>query len=214
MKDHDVADIRRNNLRLLIQERYNNVNAAFSRATGRDPNLINLILSSNLEIRRNMGERLARIIETAQSLPEGWLDIPRHNGTVERIQSIPIAPLNSLNSPVLERMVFSQDVVARHIDKPTSTNNLRAAYALDNEMTPSVGEGDLLFVDTGVTEFDRPGVYVIVREKDVFVRRVSRPITGGIRISADSDPRSGVDAEAGQFGCAGRVVGCMRFSRI
>lgn len=210
----DVSEARRENLRSLIQEKYGGVNAALSRAANKDPNLINLILTSNENIRRNMGEKMARAIEETLSLPSGWFDVPRHGGPVERIQTIPIVRLDSIDGSALEKLVFGVDVVARQIDRPTSANNLRAVYAPDNEMSPSVSEGDLLIVDSGVKDFDRPGVYVITRDKDVFIRRISKLLTGGVRISADSDPRSGIDAEPGQFSCSGRVVGAMRFSRI
>jgi SOS-response transcriptional repressor LexA len=216
MTQLDIQEVRRENLRLLINEKFGGVNAAFSRTAGRDPNLINLILTGNLKIRRNMGERLARGMEQDLGLPHGWFDIPRLNegGAVERITTIPIVRLDALDKPSLEQIVVGQDVIGRNVDSPTSTSALRAVYATDNDMAPAITKGDILIVDTGVTAFVRSGVYVMVRGEDVFVRRITKPITGGIRISADSEPASAFEPQEGQFRCSGRIVGVMRFIEI
>lgn len=214
MDTHEAFDVRRQNLRTLIRERFDGVNAALCRATGKNANLINLILSNNESIRRNMGEKLAREIEVSLGLPAGWMDTPREGGPVDRVTTVPIVRLDALDKAGVEKVVLGQDVVGRHLERATATNALRIVYATDNEMAPAIEDGDLLYVDTGVTEFDRPGVYVITRGSAVYIRRVTRPLTGGVRIAADADAHSAVDAEPGQFGCSGRIVGAMRFVKI
>lgn len=213
MEQPDVMEVRRQNLRSLIAEKYQSVNASFSRAVGKDANYVNLILTSNPQIRRNMGEKFAREVEKLLGLPVMWFDTPRVGGPVERVTEVPIVRLDALDRAGLEKVVFGQDVISQHIERPTAEVNLRAVYALDGEMSPSITKGDLLFVDTGVHAFDKPGVYIIVRDKDVFIRRVTKLLTGGIRISADGLDAA-LDAEADQFACSGRVIGLMRFSRI
>lgn len=213
MEITEMTEIRRKNLATLIQEKFQGNRAAFCRATGRNPNLINLILSNNPEIRRNLGEKLARGIEEQMGLAEGWLDVNREGGPVGQVYTFPVTRLDDLDTAGIEKIVLGQDVAARHFDRPTAMASVRACYMVGTEMEPAISQGDIMLVDTGCQELEKDGVYVITRGRDVFVRRVRKTLDGSIRISADNDPEGVVQAQPGRFKSAGRIVGLMRFSR-
>jgi len=213
MEITDITEVRRGNLGALIQDKFRGNRAAFCRATGKNPNLINLILSSNPAIRRNLGEKLARSIEEALGLPERWLDIERSGGPVGEVYTFPVTRLDAMEASGLEKIVVGQDVAARNFDRPTAMASVRGCYMVGDEMKPAISQGDLMLVDTGHKDIDRDGVYVITRGTDVFVRRIRKSLDGAYRISADSDPDSPVVAQPGKFKSAGRVIGLMRFAR-
>lgn len=214
MDTKTVTDVRRENLEQLIAVRFDSNNAAFCRATGKHQNLINLILTKNTALRRNMGERLARDIERALSLPVGYLDVPRQSGVAGgSLYTFPVVRLDALDSSGMEKIVIGADMAGRHLDSPSAMSAVRGCYMTSDEMAPSINKDDLMFVDAGAVEFDRDGIYVIVRNKDVFIRRVRRLLTGGIRISSDGDKDGAIDAAPGKFKSMGRVVGLMRFGQ-
>jgi hypothetical protein len=212
MNKSNVADVRRENLSSLIAERFDGNNAAFCRASGKHQNMINLILTKNLAQRRNMGERLARDIERQIGLVEGFLDVPRQDQTAGvQVYTIPITRLDAASAGGLERVVIGADVIMRHLASPSGITNIKGCYMPSDEMSPLIKRDDLMFIDTAVEEFDRDGVYVVARGKDLFVRRVRRVLTGGVRIFADTDPSGSIEASANKFKSAGRVVGVMSF---
>lgn len=206
-----ISEVRRANLRALISEKYEGNRSSFSRATKKNVNLINLVLSNNPDHRRNIGERLARDLEQAVGLPTGWLDIDRNGGSVGKVYTFPVVRLGDA-SEGLEKLVLGADVVSRHLDGPASIGAVKACYMPSDEMAPAIGKGDLMFVDTSVGAVGQDGVYVLTRGKDVFVRRIRKSLIGGIKISADKLAET-EDVEEDQINIAGRIVGLMRFGQ-
>jgi len=214
MSEPSIADVRRENLTNLISSRFDGNNAAFCRASGKHQNLINLILTKNLELRRNMGERLARDIERQIGLTEGFLDVPRQDWAAGvSIYTFPIMRLDAASAGGLERVVIGADVIGRHLTAPSVITNIKGCYMPSDEMSPSINRDDIMFVDAAAAEFDRDGVYLVTRGKDLFVRRVRRLLAGGVRISADADPSGAIEAPTSKFKSAGRVVGVMKFAQ-
>lgn len=213
MKITPMTEIRRANLAGLIQDRFQGNRAAFCRATEKNPNLINLILSNNEDIRRNLGEKLARDIEEKMGLPDGWLDVGREGGALGEVYTFPVTRLDAMEASGVEKIVIGQDVAAKHLDKPTAMAAVRACYMIGDEMRPAISQGDILLVDTGCSEIERDGVYVITRGKDVFVRRVRKSLDGTMRVAADGDPGGAMNVPIGKIKPAGRVVGLLRFSQ-
>ena len=73
----DIHDLRRQNLALLIRDRFGNNQSRFAAAIQKKPDYISRCLSENKH-RKRIGEDLAREIEAAiDQLPRGWLDIDR-----------------------------------------------------------------------------------------------------------------------------------------
>lgn len=176
-------DVRRENLRRLIRDKYEGNRAAFSRAAGVHQNQINLILTDNPDHQRNLGEGLARRIEDALGIAPGYLDEPTPStfgGKVHVIKA-PDVPDDLVG-------IFARDDVRQSSSfydsflsgwAITSPSNLSLFKCATRDMDPELTFGDYVVVDTGVRAVTVDGIYVLGRGKDMFLRRVTRLITGG-----------------------------------
>lgn len=80
MNMSQVIEVRRKNLRLLIERRFDGSQKNFSLSTGISPSQLGQWLSEGESSgTRNMSERSARRLEVRLSLPAGWLDVD-HDG--------------------------------------------------------------------------------------------------------------------------------------
>lgn len=70
----NIQDIRRQNLRAVIEAEFGGVPARLARALGCQPTSISRLTSSAAS-KRNMGDKMARDIERAAGRPDGWMDI-------------------------------------------------------------------------------------------------------------------------------------------
>lgn len=86
----DIAEIRRYNLRTLINEEFAGSLAEFSRFIGKDPSYISRYFSNKNQM-RNIGATTARQIEKQLQRPHGWLDRPP--AAIGEEGTVPYAPL-------------------------------------------------------------------------------------------------------------------------
>jgi SOS-response transcriptional repressor LexA len=82
-------DMRRDKLKDLIQNRFDGKQSAFASAIGKSPSQVNQWLA----MRRPIGEKVARDIELALSLPRGWLD---GDSEAEPSNVVPTSPEQSV----------------------------------------------------------------------------------------------------------------------
>lgn len=75
----DIFEIRRQNLRLLVKEKFNGKIAALAGAVDRAASYLSRCLTDNPSHRKGIGERVARDIESKLLLPVNWLDIDRNS---------------------------------------------------------------------------------------------------------------------------------------
>lgn len=75
----DVRKIRLDNLRSILQNRFNGVIAELARAIGKDANYTRFILNPEKAGGRWIGEKIARDIEGKLRLSANWLDIPHQS---------------------------------------------------------------------------------------------------------------------------------------
>lgn len=181
-----LHDIRRQNLRDLIDSKYEGNRSQFSRAVGKNVNLINLILSSNLELRRNLGERMAREIEKGANLPEGWLDADHRDPLASHVVSIPVIPgaKRLPHDRVLTSIVAGEQWLAAAYPTVDKVDNLRVLTMRDDSMSPTIQEGDVVVVDMSVNKFTRDGVYLIGANSDRILRRIQQQLDGTIVVRA------------------------------
>jgi len=185
-----IFDVRRENLLSLIRDSYQNNRAEFSRSTGKNPNLINLVLTNNPEYRRNIGEKLARDIEKRCGIADGWLDSPRGMG-IRRVTKVPIL---TDAGDVPDRAPLESDYhVTLPVDDPTlalrstGAGNLVIVIAKESCMAPAFHVGDFVWVDLGVKKISGDGIYVIRMSDGSLFRRIQQLPTGELRVSTD-DP--------------------------
>lgn len=185
----DVFETRRLNLVAFIEDKFDGNRAAFCRSTGKNPNLINLVLTDNADYRRNIGEKLARDVEKKAGLATGWLDSPRGVGE-RRMVCIPISwmvwtipdspPLRSDSSLTIP----TDDPVLRL--RITGTSNLMIIVQQEASMAPTIRVGDYFWVDLGVKVFSGDGVYVL-RNPDgtTMLKRIQQLSDSEFRLSSD-----------------------------
>jgi len=72
----NIYDIRRENLRLLVDVNFLGSQTKLANKVGVGPNLISRLLSGNPAQAQRMGHKLARRIEAALGVTENWMDQP------------------------------------------------------------------------------------------------------------------------------------------
>lgn len=73
----DIHEIRRRNLRKIIEEQFDGSAAELTRQVDIDPSYISRIfIIKKSQHRRNIGNKIARKIEKACGKPHGWMDQP------------------------------------------------------------------------------------------------------------------------------------------
>jgi Peptidase S24-like len=212
-----VFDIRRHNLLLLIADSYQNNRAEFCRSTGKNPNLINLVLSSNAEYRRNIGEKLARDIERRAGIAQGWLDSPGGIGerNVARISILAGSRAIPDVAPVTSDFSMTLPVEAPTLAlRVTGIANLVIVSVDEPSMAPTFSIGDYVWLDLGVKKFDRDGVYAFrIHDGATALRRIQRLPNGDLRVSTDDPvyaPQIYPDGDPSDLRIVGKAVGCIR----
>lgn len=86
-----------------------------------------------------------------------------------------------------------------------------------DSMSGTIEHNDLVFVDRTVREFDGDGVYVVVWNRGLVVKRLQGLPRGGIRLKSDNPKYDPIDIgpeEAYDVTICGRVVGSWKVRRI
>lgn len=139
---------------------------------------------------------IVHVMDAAASMGTGRLQ-PEHDSVVGQIS-------------------LSNTWVRRHLTI-TSPANLAVLSAYGDSMAPTFSDGDILLVDTGVTEIKLDAVYVLARREELFIKRVQRRIDGAFVIKSDNplyDAYVVQDVEAEQLRILGRVVWAWNGKRL
>ena len=186
----NIVEIRRQNLLQYIRDTYGGNRAEFCRATGKNPNLINLVLSLNPEYQRNIGEKLARDIEGRTGLASGWLDSPRGIGA-RKVAKIPM--LADLTDIPEKAPIDTDYYVVFPVDEPTlalrstGLKNLIIVTAQESGMAPTLAVGNPVWVDLGIKKIQGDGIYALRVGGVTQFRRIQQMPNGDLRLSQD-DP--------------------------
>jgi phage repressor protein C with HTH and peptisase S24 domain len=79
-----------------------------------------------------------------------------------------------------------QSWVSKNLPGITSVTNLRFVHAYGDSMIPTFADGDILLVDSGVTEPRVDGHYVLNVHDELYIKRVSRRFDGKHEITSDN----------------------------
>jgi len=185
----NIQTIRKENLKELVMDKFQGNRSAFSRAAGIHHNHINLLLSANDTYKRNMGEEMARRIESMLGLPSLWMDV-NHSGDDDSTAVIAGMPIDVslgrvLKTPSIRSITAASAWIKSQMPGVTQLHSLMMATVATTEAQPDVAMGDVVIIDTGVKAFVSDGVYLVLSD-DVFLRRISRNIEGGYTISGAS----------------------------
>lgn len=111
-----------------------------------------------------------------------------------------------------------EDVLSGHITltpafvrdhiRPSRLDRLKFIHAYGDSMAPTLNSGDVLLVDTGVTDVKIDGIYVLRAHERLFVKRVRQRLDGRYEISSDNPTHKTVDILNGdhEVSVAGRVL--------
>lgn len=92
-----------------------------------------------------------------------------------------------------------------HPSKPT---NMRFIHGYGDSMTPTFNSGDVLLVDTGISDARIDGIYVLKAHDRLFIKRVRQRLDGSYEISSDNPVHKTVDTLNGghDVSILGRVL--------
>lgn len=176
----EIAQIRLDNARMLAEEAGGT--SMFAAKVDREPTQMSRVMGANPT--KNIGSRLARHIEECFGKPKGWLDCDHQNGTREdsgryHANVLPTdQPIRYYRYPIISSVMagkFAECVVpypAGAEDRHETTDYAAKGAAFWLEVTgdsmtappgvtPSIPEGSLVLVDTGVEP--TPGRLVVAQ---------------------------------------------------
>ena len=203
--------------RLLELVREHGSYAALNRALGRGDRdatlgqIGNAAPDSKTGKPRQMGKTLARAIEAKLNLPVGWMDggdgpafghnvVPYAQPTQVHDTdeaSVPMLDLRASaglgqpqpgHDPVVGRLRLSREWMRRALPRISSPDNLATLIAYGPSMEPTFSDGSILLVDTGVREVRVDAIYVIERDRELFVKRLQRRLTDGALLVISDNP--------------------------
>lgn len=208
----NASDIRKENVRNYVLNKFDGNRAAFARAAGVNQNQINLILTQNAEHRRNLGEALARRMEASLGLEDGHFDIVHDlsSSAAYTIYSIPVPHLLShifRQEAMVKSSSFYESYLAKLAGGITAKENLGFLSIGTHDMAPEIMMDEIVLIDTGVKAITADGVYVIGRGSDLFLRRVSKLLSGGWLIRSPNPAHEDVRVETLKgINASGRVL--------
>lgn len=146
---------------------------------------------------RNIGDRLARKVEMTLGLPIGIMDQPLGVKAVDMDEfSVSVPLLNVTASmgagaliPWSEEVVHSIRISKDYLrtnTRASSFENLAIVTAKGDSMAPSFKDGDIVLVDTSITQLKIDAIYVLARGDELFIKRVQRNIDGTFIIKSDN----------------------------
>lgn len=211
-----VENIRHRNLLALI-DRAGSVQAFANRIRRSHGQVSQLKNRTPLESgrQREVGPKIARIIEQAFGLPVGWMDVdhgkepaPAQAGEFVEVPFYAHAciaaghgALNHSEPPSTIR--FRAESIRRRGLSPTAC---AAVYVRGDSMAPLLEDGDVIMVDTSVTRVQDGAVYAVRIDGQELVKRLHvRPGRLLVRSENPAFPDFEVEAAAG-VDVIGRVV--------
>lgn len=147
--------------------------------------------------RKNIGNRVARKIETVFGLPIGTIDQPiGGHGAVSDDAAVTVPLLNVVASmghgavmdweeETVQEMRLSKRWL-RHNTDASSFATLAVVTAKGDSMMPTFTDGSILLVDASFTQLKVDGVYVLRRDDELFIKRIQRNLDGSFDVISDN----------------------------
>lgn len=212
----DIYEVRRRNLLELVASKFEGNRSSFSRFVGKNVNMINLCLTLNEDLRRNIGEKMARELETLCSMPEGWMDEDRNKDSKAIMtHAIPRAVHIPSTTQILgDKLHISEGWLQSAFPTIKSFSSLSFHIIPDDTMEPSLFKGDIIFLD-GAALAEDPGVFLIRIGNQVVVRRFCPHFDGTVAISADNNKYSSMAMNSKEWrdvSVIGKALGSVHYT--
>lgn len=107
-------------------------------------------------------------------------------------------------------MSLSRGWLRTHVPRISGQHNLKLICVYGDSMAPTFNDGDILFVDLGVTELEGDGIFLVRANETQHIKRVTKRVRDGSYIVSNDNPVAG---EREEFAAArppavvGKVVG-------
>lgn len=196
-----VNDVRKENL-IVLRERFKtlaNLNLAIGKK--KTDSTLSQIINGAKDTRsgnvKNLGDRLAREMETKLSLGYGWMDADHGNEAFpEDDDLIYLRRLNVSaccgasgvqnyeDEAFVEQIQVSRPWFQENISK-IREQGYELITASGDSMEPTFRNGDLIVVDRQDRDLKRDGVFCVLVDGDLYVKRVQR-IPGAILFISDN----------------------------
>lgn len=196
----DINELRRKNLKLLAQE-MGGVNK-LAELSGRDQSQISQWLNGSIIAAtgkpRGVRSSTLRDFEAAIGKPLNWLDQDHsvksdiREGYIELtycdIQSSAgpgkFAPVDY--SPVLDRKLWVLEDWALENFGRAAVNKIRIIDNVGDSMSPTINNGDILFVDVTQREYISDGIYIISWHGRLLTKRLRAMVDGSLAVISDN----------------------------
>lgn len=196
-----VNDVRKENL-IVLRERFKtlaNLNLAIGKK--KTDSTLSQIINGAKDTRsgnvKNLGDRLAREMETKLSLGYGWMDADHSNEAFpEDDDLIYLRRLNVSaccgaagvqnyeDDAFVEQIQVSRPWFQENISK-IREQGYELITASGDSMEPTFRNGDLIVVDRQDRDLKRDGVFCVLVDGDLYVKRVQR-IPGAVLFISDN----------------------------
>lgn len=196
-----VNDVRKENL-IVLRERFKtlaNLNLAIGKK--KTDSTLSQIINGAKDTRsgnvKNLGDRLAREMETKLSLGYGWMDADHSNEAFpEDDDLIYLRRLNVSaccgasgvqnyeDEAFVEQIQVSRPWFQENISK-IREQGYELITASGDSMEPTFRNGDLIVVDRQDRDLKRDGVFCVLVDGDLYVKRVQR-IPGAVLFISDN----------------------------
>lgn len=87
---------------------------------------------------------------------------------------------------IVDHMRLATGWIRRNLTAISRPANLAVLTAYGDSMAPTFNSGDMLLVDTGVSDLKLDAVYVLDRDGELFIKRVQRRMDGALVIRSDN----------------------------
>lgn len=105
---------------------------------------------------------------------------------------------------VLDHIDIAEGWARKHLG--SQVERIRALPVQGDSMSPTINEGDLAFVDVGCTHFDAEGIYIVVFNQALLIKRLSADFSSGrIKIQSDNGRHETQFAREEDLTICGRV---------
>lgn len=193
----DIYAIRLENTRRLLETEHSGVQSRMAAKLGMSRQLLSFyvgtVAGTNLP-RKGMGPDVARRIEQAYKLPQGWLDNDHTDMAAGRQDSATVD---------VGAIGFDQGAPEPDTDEPFSLARISKAWLRTNanlssmdklsmvtmhgdSMSPTFDDGAILLIDRGWGTIKSDAVYALAKDGSMYVKRILRRVDGSLNVLSDN----------------------------
>ncbi|MEX0753232.1 MAG: helix-turn-helix transcriptional regulator, partial [Xanthobacteraceae bacterium] len=151
-------------------------------------------------------------LSEATGIPTEWFAFGTSLGVLTHFELVKRLEVRASGGGALARSEESEEPVAFRADwlrrLGVSPRNARTMFAHGDSMEPTIGDGDLLLVDQSIDHIVDHGIYIVVYQGMVLVKRVQMRRDGTLVLKSDNpryDEEVVPHSEAHDIHVAGRV---------